>query len=72
MAQNHGARVKDGLDKFAVLLLDDFGYGKKSEQETQVLFELIAHLYEGTCLRISVQFRRLKLSTTPAEPNEDH
>ena len=34
------------LDKFAVLIVDDIGYVKKSEQETQVLFELIAHRYE--------------------------
>lgn len=34
------------LDKFAVLILDDIGYVKKSEMESQVLFELIAHRYE--------------------------
>lgn len=34
------------LDKYAVLILDDLGYVKKSEMETQVLFELIAHRYE--------------------------
>jgi DNA replication protein DnaC len=34
------------LDKFAVLILDDIGYVKRSERETQVLFELIAHRYE--------------------------
>lgn len=35
------------LDNYAVLILDDFGYVKKTEQETQVLFELIAHRYEA-------------------------
>ena len=30
------------LDKYAVLILDDIGYVKKTELETQVLFELIA------------------------------
>jgi DNA replication protein DnaC len=34
------------LDKYAVLIVDDIGYVKKSSQETQVLFELIAHRYE--------------------------
>lgn len=34
------------LDKYAVLIVDDIGYVKKDEQETQVLFELIAHRYE--------------------------
>lgn len=41
------------LDKYAVLILDDFGYVKKSEQETQVLFELIAHRYERTSIVIT-------------------
>jgi DNA replication protein DnaC len=41
------------LDKYAVLILDDFGYVKKSEQETQVLFELIAHRYERTSLIVT-------------------
>lgn len=42
-------RLEDALhklDQYAVLILDDFGYVKKTEQETQVLFELIAHRYE--------------------------
>jgi len=34
------------LDKYAVIVLDDLGYVKKSEAETHVLFELIAHRYE--------------------------
>lgn len=34
------------LDKYAVLIIDDMGYVKKSSQETHVLFELIAHRYE--------------------------
>ena len=36
-----------------MLLLDDFGYVKKNEQETQVLFELIAHRYETASLIIT-------------------
>ena len=35
------------LDKYAVLVIDDIGYVKKTDQETQVLFELIAHRYES-------------------------
>lgn len=34
------------LDKYAVIVLDDLGYVKKTEAETHVLFELIAHRYE--------------------------
>jgi len=34
------------LDRFDLLLIDDIGYVKKSEAETSVLFELIAHRYE--------------------------
>ena len=38
------------LDKYTVLILDDIGYVKKSELETNVLFELIAHRYESGSL----------------------
>ena len=41
------------LDKYQVLILDDIGYVKKSEVETQVLFELIAHRYESGTLIIT-------------------
>lgn len=34
------------LDKFSVIVLDDLGYVKKTDAETHVLFELIAHRYE--------------------------
>lgn len=34
------------LDKYSVIILDDLGYVKKSDAETHVLFELIAHRYE--------------------------
>ncbi len=49
--QLEGALQK--LDKYRVLILDDFGYVKKSDQETQVLFELIAHRYEAGSLIIT-------------------
>ena len=41
------------LDRFDLLILDDIGYVKKSEQETSVLFELIAHRYEYRSLLIT-------------------
>ncbi len=41
------------LDKYVVLLVDDIGYVKKTDQETQVLFELIAHRYESGSLIIT-------------------
>lgn len=41
------------LDKYAVLVIDDIGYVKKTDQETQVLFELIAHRYESGSLIIT-------------------
>ncbi len=49
-------QLEDGLqklDKYRVLILDDFGYVKKSDQETYVLFELIAHRYETGSLIIT-------------------
>jgi len=41
------------LDKFAVIILDDIGYIKPTDQEAQVLFELIAHRYETGSLIIT-------------------
>lgn len=41
------------MDKYSVLIVDDIGYVKKSSQETQVLFELIAHRYETGSLIIT-------------------
>jgi DNA replication protein DnaC len=44
------------LDKYAVLIIDDMGYVKKSSQKTQALFELIAHRFEtGSLIIISNQ-----------------
>ena len=39
-------RLLTRLDRYAVLVLDAIGYVRKSEAETHVLFELIAHRYE--------------------------
>jgi len=41
------------LDRYAVLILDDIGYVRKSEGETHVLFELIAHRYESRSMIIT-------------------
>jgi len=41
------------MDKFRVLVIDDIGYVKKNDSETQVLFEFIAHRYESGSLIIT-------------------
>ncbi|SFC91128.1 DNA replication protein DnaC [Thiohalospira halophila DSM 15071] len=41
------------LDKYDLLVIDDIGYVKRSEAETSVLFELIAHRYEAGSLLIT-------------------
>lgn len=41
------------LDKYPALIIDDIGYVKKTEQETSVLFELIAHRYERHSLIVT-------------------
>jgi len=41
------------LDKYELLILDDIGYVKKSDTESQVLFELIAHRYERNSVLIT-------------------
>jgi len=41
------------LDKYRVLIVDDIGYVKKNDSETQVLFEFIAHRYESGSLIIT-------------------
>lgn len=41
------------LDRFDLLIIDDLGYVKKSEAETGVLFELIAHRYECRSLLVT-------------------
>jgi DNA replication protein DnaC len=47
------AEALSRLDKFAVIILDDIGYIKPTNQEAQVLFELIAHRYETGSLVIT-------------------
>ena len=41
------------LDKYRIIILDDIGYIKKTETETNLLFELIAHRYESGSLIIT-------------------
>lgn len=41
------------LDKYELLIIDDLGYVKRSDCESQVLFELIAHRYERSSLLIT-------------------
>ena len=49
--------LEDGPKKNSIsmscLILDDIGYVKKSDSESQVLFELIAHRYERGSLLIT-------------------
>ncbi|WP_041699222.1 IS21-like element helper ATPase IstB [Thalassoporum mexicanum] len=47
------ASILAKLDRFDLLIIDDLGYVKKSEAETSVLFELIAHRYERKSLIIT-------------------
>ena len=47
------AEALNRMDKYAVIIIDDIGYVKKSSEETQVLFELIAHRYETGSLIIT-------------------
>ena len=41
------------LDKYRAIVIDDIGYVKKDDAETQVLFEFIAHRYESGSLIIT-------------------
>lgn len=41
------------LDKFRFIIIDDIGYVRRDQQETSVLFELIAHRYERASLIIT-------------------
>ena len=41
------------LDKYRVIIVDDIGYIKKTESESSVLFEFIAHRYESGSLIIT-------------------
>jgi DNA replication protein DnaC len=47
------APLMSKLDRYELLIIDDVGYVKKTEAETSVLFELIAHRYERKSLLIT-------------------
>ncbi len=39
-------RALNRLDRYALLVIDDIGYGRKDDSESSVLFELVIHLCE--------------------------
>jgi DNA replication protein DnaC len=41
------------FDKYRVMIIDDIGYVRKTDAETQVLFEFIAHRYESGSLIVT-------------------
>ncbi|MFT5084446.1 MAG: DNA replication protein DnaC, partial [Lentisphaeria bacterium] len=41
------------LDRYRFIIIDDIGYVNRDQQETSVLFELIAHRYESASLIIT-------------------
>ena len=41
------------LDRYGLIIVDDIGYVRKTDAETQVLFEFIAHRYESGSLIIT-------------------
>jgi DNA replication protein DnaC len=56
--QNHKKELQlmkylSQLDKYSVIIVDDIGYIKKTESESSVLFEFIAHRYESGSLIIT-------------------
>jgi len=46
-------KIMTQLDKYRVVIVDDIGYVEKTNAETQVLFEFIAHRYESGSLIIT-------------------
>lgn len=55
-AAKQGLSLSDALtklDKYRLLIIDDIGYVQRTEAETSVLFELIAHRYESGSLLIT-------------------
>lgn len=56
--QNHKKELQlmkylSQLDKYRTIIVDDIGYIKKTESESSVLFEFIAHRYESGSLIIT-------------------
>ena len=46
-------KIMTQLDKYRVIIIDDIGYVRKTDAETQVLFEFIAHRYESGSLIVT-------------------
>ena len=51
--ENKLSDALEKLEKFDLIILDDFGYVKKNEAETSVLFELIGDRYESKSILIT-------------------
>ena len=47
------ASTLEKLDKFDLVILDEFSYVRKDQAETSVLFEFIAHRYERHSIAIT-------------------
>lgn len=60
--------VLQKLDRYDLLVIDDIGYVKKTESETSVLFELIAHRYEFKSLLITANQPFSSWDTIFADP----
>ena len=61
----------DKLDKYDCLILDDFGYVQKDQEETGVLFELICERYENkslliTCNQVFAEWDKIFVDKTMA------
>jgi DNA replication protein DnaC len=61
----------DKLDKYDCLILDDFGYVQKDQDETNVLFELICERYENkslliTCNQVFAEWDKIFIDKTMA------
>ncbi len=59
------------LDKYDCLILDDFGYVQKDQDETNVLFELICERYENkslliTCNQVFAEWDKIFIDKTMA------
>ena len=59
------------LDKYDCLILDDFGYVQKDQNETNVLFELICERYENkslliTCNQVFAEWDKIFVDKTMA------
>lgn len=65
------AEVLQRLDKYAVLVLDDLGYVRKSDTETAVLFELIARSSRDRQSHRHCQSALQRLGWSISRPDDD-